>query len=534
MKLKLISILFLILTFGLVMTACSSEQQDSSETDDTTSPDNEVENNEQSSGGELNIAVAAQPPTLDTHLTTATVALDVTRNIFETLVTMNENYESVPMLAESIDVSDDGKTYTFKLREGVKFHNDKEMTSEDVVASMNRWLEQSSRAKMLLSGATFEEVDPYTVQLNLQERASDTLDVMAGQGQFAAIMPKEIIESATSEGVTETIGTGPFKFEEWKQDQYIHLSKFEDYKASEEETSGYAGKKEALVDDLYYHIVSDTSTRIAGIQTGEYDIAEQMSPDNYEQLLNTPNVETYTYLSGTNTMFFNKKEGIMVDQTIRQAVNAALDMDQIMLASFAHEDLYDIHSSYNNPEQAYFVSENGKDSYNQGDVEKAKQLLEEAGYNGEEVTMMATRDYDHHYSAAVVVQEKLEQAGMNVNLEIYDWPTLNENMTDPDKWDIFFTSTGYVTTPSQLLALNTDFAGWPYDPTMNELLSSIRAAESQEKADEIWDELQGYLLDEYVPIVSFGHYRSIIATSDKLEGFNVFRGTIPWNTGVKE
>src|SRR5690606_19978487 len=124
----------------------------------------------------------------------------------------------------------------------------------------------------------------------------------------------------------------------------------------------------------------------------------------------------------------------------------------------AHEDLFEVHSSYNNPEQAYFVSENGKDSYNQGDVEKAKQLLEEAGYNGEEVTMIASRDYDHHYSAAVVVQEMLEQAGMNINLEIYDWPTLNENITDPAKWDIFFTSTGYVTTPSQLLALNTDFS----------------------------------------------------------------------------
>src|SRR5690606_31249107 len=146
----------------------------------------------------LNIAVTAQPPTLDTHLTTATVALDITRNIFETLVTMDEDFVAVPMLADSIDISDDGLTYTFKLREGVMFHNGEEMVAEDVVASMNRWLASSSRAKMLLAGAEFVEVDEYTVQLNLQERASDTLDVMAGQGQFAAIMPKEVIEAATS------------------------------------------------------------------------------------------------------------------------------------------------------------------------------------------------------------------------------------------------------------------------------------------------------------------------------------------------
>src|SRR5699024_2303906 len=124
-------------------------------------------------------------------------------------------------------------------------------------ASMNRWLDNSPRARLLLDHAHFEAKDTYVVELTLEKRVSDVLDIMAGQGQFAAIMPKEQIETATPEGVAEIIGTGPFKFEEWKQDQYVHIVKYDDYQSREEEPSGYAGRREALVDDIYYHFVSD-------------------------------------------------------------------------------------------------------------------------------------------------------------------------------------------------------------------------------------------------------------------------------------
>src|SRR5699024_1451068 len=107
------------------------EKQDTENNDDTP----------KEAKGDLNIAVSAQPPTLDPMMTTATVALDVTRNVFEQLVALNADYEATPLLAESVEVSDDGLTYTIKIRQGVKFHNGDEMTTEDVEASMNRWLE---------------------------------------------------------------------------------------------------------------------------------------------------------------------------------------------------------------------------------------------------------------------------------------------------------------------------------------------------------------------------------------------------------
>src|SRR5690625_346964 len=125
----------MLLSFTILLAACGS----SSQTED--SAQNQDSSGEQVTGGTLNIAIDAAPPTLDQPTSTAVSSRDTSRLIFETLVTTNSNFEPVPMLAESID-TEDNKIYTIKLREGILFHNGEEMTSEDVVASMERWLEK--------------------------------------------------------------------------------------------------------------------------------------------------------------------------------------------------------------------------------------------------------------------------------------------------------------------------------------------------------------------------------------------------------
>lgn len=520
-KLSILMVVLLVLLAG-----CSGE---------TTSKTTKKAANDDKTGGVLNIALNAQPPTLDTHLTTQTVALEVTRNIYETLVTQNAKQQPVPMLAESIDKSDDGLTYTFHLRKGVKFHNGKEMKAEDVTASMNRWLQQSSRAKLLLSGANFESKDDYTVELKLQSVASDVLDIMAGRGQFPAIMPKEIIESAGKDGVTEYIGTGPFEFVEWKQDQYIRLKRFDDYAAVNEEPSGIAGRKTAYVDEVDYYIVTDPSTRMAGVQTGQYDIATYMPYDNYEQLKSDKNLKTYvSFDGGTLNVSYNKKHGLFTNQKIRDAVNTALDLNAIMLASFGHKDLFKLSPSYMSTEQVDWATDTGKESYNLADPDAAKAKLKEAGYNGEEITLYSTRDYDYMYNSAVVMKEELEQIGMKVKLEIFDWPTLIERRENPENWDIMVVGTGYVTTPSQLLVVNPDYVGWTNDQKITDLLTKIRTASSQAEAKGLWEELQAYMWDDYLPFTLFGHYSTITTTSNKLEGFTPFQGAIPWNVKKKQ
>src|SRR5699024_6548571 len=266
----MLSILSMLLVF--VFSSCNS------------ATDVSEESSNDSIGGELKVALNAQPPTIDPQFSTAVATRDVSRLIYETLLTIDSNYQVVPMLAEAVEESDDQLTYTFILREDIKFHNGKEMTAEDVVASMDRWKELSSAVTETLGDITFEAKEKYTVVMNLEEPVSVALDIVASPGQAAAIMPKEVIEAVGLDEVIEHIGTGPYKFVEWKQDQYIHLDKFNDYNSLDLPADGLSGKKEAVLDDIYFYIATDSSTRLAGLQTGEYDLVYQIPLNNFEQV----------------------------------------------------------------------------------------------------------------------------------------------------------------------------------------------------------------------------------------------------------
>ena len=515
-KLKFLSILFLSTT---LLAACSSSS--------TPSSNPITEDGEAATGGAIHAAISTQPATLDPHMNTAVITSTVARNVFEQLLTLNSNYEPVPMLAESVDTSEDGKTYTFHLRKGVKFHNGEEMVAEDVVASLEKWIPINSKAN-LFEGAEFSNTDEYTVVLTLPERVFGILEAIADKGQFSGIMPKEIAESAGATGAEEYIGTGPFKFEEWKQDQYIHLSKFDDYSALESEPDGLAGKKEALVDEIFFEITPDASTRLAGIQTGEFDTSEGLLIDNYEQLKSNSNLE---FKMGASNLWlvFNKKQGIFTDNNMRKAVNAALNKEEILIGVQSFEEFYRVDSSYMYEEQKNWYSEAGSENYDINDPTLAKEFLNEANYNGEEIRIITTRDYDHLYNTAVIAKEQLEKAGMKVKLDVYDWSTLLEIRSTPEEWDIFITGFPPVLAPTQMLIMSPDWPGWTNDEKLNEYLTAIKNSTSNEEAQQIWNEAQGYLW-EYLPGVKVGDMFEYVAHKKELEGLTFFEGMVLWNT----
>src|SRR5712691_10456935 len=167
-------------------------------------------------GGLLRVGNLGEPPALDAHWTTASITETLTNHIYEGLYSLDEANRPIPMLAESHTVSRDGLTYSCKLRQGIKFHNGKEMTSEDVVASLTRWGKQSVYGRILFAKvADFRVVDPYTVEMKLKERVGIVLISLAVPNNFGAIYPKEIAEKFPPEQkVTEYVGTGPFKLAE--------------------------------------------------------------------------------------------------------------------------------------------------------------------------------------------------------------------------------------------------------------------------------------------------------------------------------
>jgi peptide/nickel transport system substrate-binding protein len=162
------------------------------------------------SGGVLKAAMIGEPPSLDLHSTTAVITQQITWHIYETLYTYDRGFNPIPLLAQSHTVTDGGRRYTITLRRGAKFHNGKEMTAADVVASLNRWGKISTPGKALWKSVeAVDAKDPYTVVLHLKEPSGSLLFGLGRANAGAAIHPKESIDGAGDGPLKEFIGTGP-------------------------------------------------------------------------------------------------------------------------------------------------------------------------------------------------------------------------------------------------------------------------------------------------------------------------------------
>ena len=305
-----------------------------------------------------------------------------------------------------------------------------------------------------------------------------------------------------------------------------------DFAAVDGDASGFAGKVEAPTENIYYHFVSDHATRIAGVQTGQYDIADSIPIENYDQLEADSNIELQSFPGGTLTAFFNTTEGVLANEALRDAVLAAFNNEEIMLASFAKPELYSLAPGYMNENQVQWATDAGKEFYNQADAEKAKQLLADAGYNGEEITLLTTKDYNEMYTATLVIQEQLRQIGMNVKVETFDFPTWLETKADRTTWDIFVASTGYQLIPAQNLAVTPDWAGLN-DEVVKQGLAASRVATTPEDAKAEWEKVQAHMYEKATSTV-IGHYNGVVAIDKDLEGFELFEAPVVWNAKLPQ
>lgn len=482
-------------------------------------------------GGTLTVGYDSQPNSLDAQRSTTLFTRELSRTFYETLVTLNGNYQPVPHLAESIEASDDRKTYTFKLRQGVMFHNGDEMKSEDVVASMQRWVDVNSRAKRFFDGSTFEAAGDYTVVLSMPQAKVDTLHVLASWNT-AVIMPLEVVEGADEKGVKEYIGTGPFKFVEWKQDQYVHVEKNDNYQSLDSATSGFTGSKQAMVDDIFFQFVSDTATRAAGLQSGQFDIAMRLSTDDFPRFDSDPNIGIAKSYIGYLMMNYNNKERVFANPVMRQAVNVGINPEEILLGAYANPEFFELNASYNIKDQSDWYTTTGDEFYNQNDPEKAKALLAQAGYNGEEVILLVP-NVSYMQTAAIIIQAQLQKLGMTVSVEAYDFPTYAKKRLDSANYDIAIQPFSLNPIPTQWIFFNPKTWGWTDDPELLDMITKMQAGDV-EQAKALWPAAHKRSW-EYLPITKIGDTYSYSSyNSQKVDGFTTFDQGIFWNVSVSK
>ncbi|MBI1779029.1 MAG: ABC transporter substrate-binding protein [Proteobacteria bacterium] len=450
-------------------------------------------------GGEFVFGQEAKVNSLDMHTSSAISTRNVAMNIFESLMTRDNNFSPILELAQSVDMSQDGKTYVFKLRQGVKFHNGKPMTAADVVASFDRYKPIGIDRGILDIVEGWDAPDASTFVIHMKAPQPTFLDNLSSFLVPIVIVPAENAKAPVMQ--LEPVGTGPWQFVEFVPDSHVKLKRFDAYTPDSrfKDIDGFGGYKLACVDSVSFRIVTEPGARVAGIETGELQGVEDVPTKSQERLKQNKDVVLKPLYNWWIQIAMANVSAPPTDNLkFRQAVQAALDMDEIMEA--ASDGAYKLNVGYQYPGQAAYTDA-GKETYNQKNPAKAKQLLAEAGYKGEEMVLLTNRDYTSMYNAALVMSEQLKAIGVNAKLLVLDWPaTIAMRTTSSTGWNWFFTGLGTDPVLGPVAGIRTFAAP-----------NSVYKPKSPEEADKPFNAAFGEMVNGATPEIR----KAAFATAQK-------------------
>lgn len=463
---------------------------------------------------------------LDPIITTAHITRNHGYMIYDVLIAMDENFEVHPQMAE-FEVSDDGLTYTFTLRDGLMFHDGEPVTAADAVASLNRWGERDSGGQLIFDvTASLEATDDKTVTWTLNEPFAPLLDIVGKQSAVPPfIMPARVAETPSSEAITEYVGSGPFTFveEEFEPGVSVTYAKFEDYVPREEPANWMSGGKVVNVDRVRWVTMPDAQTAINALVSGEIDYLEQSQIDLLPILEASPDVvvEVRDPLGYQTMGRMNFKHPPFDDEKIRQAALMAMGQESVLATLIGNPEYYSLCGAIfgcGTP----LASETGSDTLKAGgDPEGARALLEEAGYDNTPVVLMQPTDVTTLTAQPVVAAQQLREAGFNVDMQAMDWQTLvtrrASQATPADGgWNIFFTNWMVPEISSPLINPMVNgrgddaWFGWPEDADLEALRDEFIAAGDAQTQAEVAERIQAHVIEtvNYVPL---GQYLTVQA-----------------------
>ena len=477
--------------------------------------------------GTVEVAIVGDPDTFDPMMSTKDVVSIVTQHFMETLYTFDDNWAVVPLLAADMPtISEDGLTYTIPLRKGVSFQDGSAMDSADVLASLQRWEKVASRGQGIADKIdSIKAGGPNEITITLNEPYSPLLSLLAFSNSAAVIYPEEII----ADTIDKPIGTGPYKLQAYEPDQYTQLVRFDGYTHPGEA----AGKRQQIPDEIRFVPVPDTSTRVEGLLSGQFDYADSLSTEAYDRIAKSEVAEPVLLEPfGWPIFAVNHKKGLMTDLNIRRAVQAALPFDDMLFAAFGDEKFFQTDGAFY-PEGWTWRNDAGTELYNINDQEKAAAYLKEAGYDGTPLRILTSRQYEFHYQMAEVARMALEMAGFTVQMDVVDWATLAQNRDNPDLWDMYITHSPFLPEP----ALTSSFfatarEGWN-NPKKNEILDRFTRETDPEKRKAIYAELQKVAYED-VGLIKVGNFNALQGKAKNLSGVRPSPWPAFWNASTAE
>lgn len=452
----------------------------------------------------LHVAITTDPEGLDPQKTSATSTYFVTMNIYEPLVLMDENWTVQPRLAESWEVADDYQSVTFHLKKGVKFHNGREMTAEDVKYSIERLHEDDSPKKKYYANITGAEiVDDYTITFTTEK--PDAVLLTSFAYPWSVIVPQECADTLK----TNPVGTGAYRFENWVPQQELNLTRNEAYHDAP-----------ASIEKVAYKVVPDATTAMVGILNGDVDLVD-VTGSPIDPIQNNPAVSLYQKgINSVTVLGMNLDNPYLSNELVRQAMASAINKDEIIQA--VNQGHGDNVGSYLPSSAAEYIDTTDVLPY---DVEHAKELLAQAGYpDGFSIGLTLPKSYPMYTNIGQIVADQLERIGVHCEIEVVEWADWMQNVYTDKNYDMtVMANSGRLSAYDFIARFHSQSGDYISFKTgeADEILDSLKNELDPTVRTQLVEDFQR-LVAEKVPVVPIETQHRIYAMSSALQGYVMY------------
>lgn len=527
MKRRLMALILAGVMAVTVLAGCGKKSDDSSTKEDsaTTEEATEIVNKEATidvpdevtKGGELKIALTSSPKNLDPVKYTGTYEAQIIYQVCDTLVNYDKELsEIIPGLATEWTVSDDNMEYTFTIRDDVYFQpgeyqDGRQMTAEDVAYSLNRSAQESAMNRLdMLDHA--EAVDATHVKATMKAPSAVFLTALTNAGN--AIVPKEEVEGWGDEFGNHLVGTGPYAMEQFDLDQQAVLKKNDKY---------FLG--EPNLDSVIFKVITDPNQEVNALRTGDIDIALQLTgetvklvaEDDKVNLMKKPGIQiSYAY--------FNMQNGPTKDPKVREALIKAVDYNELAAGVFQYGE--GEAASLPLPKASWGYDEAVEKDVPSYDVEGAKALLKEAGYEDGFTMDMYITNETFRQKAATILQSYWQQIGVTLNINTVEWGTFSDTCAG-GKADVF--AMGWSWYPDPYFFFDKMFAtsaigtlgnGQGYsNEEVDKLLEDALKITDQDERAKMYKEALKLITDDN-PGIFYGNPMECLGINPKVQDFN--------------
>ena len=483
---------------------------------------------------------------LDPIQTTAYMSRNHGYMIYDTLFGTDEKNQIKPQMVESWTESPDHRLWTFKLRKGLEFHDGKPVTSEDAVASLQRWGKRDSMGIALMTFVErMDTPSADTFRIFLREACGFVLEALGKpSSNVPFIMPKRVADTDAFKQIEDYTGSGPyvFKRDEFKPGDKSVYVRNPKYVPRKEAPSGSTGGKLAHFERVEWNLaLRDAQAQVSALQKGEVDIIESLAFEHYETVKKDPKL-VVPKVSNAGLQYmarFNHLHKPFDNAAVRRAAIAAFSQEPFLKAQVGVKELY-------KPCPSMFIcgtpyaTTAGSDIQAKSSMKKAQELLKASGYDGTVVVLMKPTDLTTIAKLPDVAAQLLRQAGFKVDLQAMDWQTLvgrRAKKDAPDKggWNMFLTAwqAHDISSPINMAALQSigeksSWFGWPTDEKLEALRTQFMRETDEAKKKKLAEAIQAraFEVGTHAPL---GEFTNVTVGGKYLSGWFITNGNLYWN-----